>query len=284
MRKTWKMSREWSRQGYDMQKRRWNILTNDSSFAAVEAYKAARTNLLFTRKGEGCQTIVFTSTFPFEGKSITCVNTGITLAANGERVLLVDGDMRSPVLQSIFNVRAETGLSEILAGLTEQDNNNVLLNKTQYDNLFVLCSGHTPPNPAELLASKRMHLLLGILGKNFDYILIDTPPLSMVTDAAVLIPEVQGHIVVVRAGVTPMDALRNTILRLEQLNANIIGFILNDVEAKNGSYKYRYHNRYSKYSYARDYGRYGYGRAGGAAGDSAVRRGDAPAMTDDTHA
>lgn len=236
-----------------------HVLTDNSSFAVVEAYKAARTNLLFTRTGDGCQRIVFTSTFPHEGKSINCINTAITLAANGQRVLMIDADLRRPVLHSVFNISPDVGLSEILAGLTEQDTSKAMLHTTQHERLFLLPSGKTPPNAAELLSSKRMSSLLKMLGDTFDYVLIDTPPLGMVTDAAVLIPMVQGHVVVVRAGVTPMDKLRDTVLRLEQLQANVMGFILNDLDAKTGSYNYKYHHRYGEYEPANNIKQYAHG-------------------------
>lgn len=223
------------------------LLNRNSPFAAMEAYRAARTNLLFTRVGEGCQSIVITSTDLSEGKSISCANLALSMANNKKKVLIIDADLRCPVMHRIFNISNEIGLSEYLAGFQKADKpgDHALIVKSRYDNLSILPAGHIPPNPAELLASRRMSNLLETLSKTFDYILIDTPPIAIMTDAAVLSAAVQGYILVVRAGKTPLGALQNVVLHLQQLGANLLGFLLNDLNVKTGSYKY---SRYSKYS------------------------------------
>lgn len=238
---------------------RQKMLGKKSSFAAVEAYKSTRTNLLFIGDGEGCKKIVFTSTFVGEGKTTNCINLAITLAQNGQKVLLIDADMRRPTAKGVFEINTKEGLSEILAGLATWENepeDAPYIFRTKRRNLFVLHSGQIPPNPAELLASKQMKNLLKKCEREFDYILIDTPPILVVTDAAVLANMVDGYVLVVRAGHTHKESLSESVLRLEQLGANIIGFIINDVDPKLSSYKYssiRYKYGNSKYH------RYGYG-------------------------
>lgn len=231
----------------DVTKRNKALLGEESSFAVAEAYRSARTNLLFTRVGEGCQSIVVTSTQPSEGKSINCANLAATMAQNGKKVLIIDADLRCPVIHQIFNISNQNGLSEILAGINEGE--KLAFSSTEFQNLYVLPSGRIPPNPAELLSSKKMKELLDSLSKHFDYIMIDAPPLSVVTDAAVLSGFVQGFILVVRAGRVPVDDLRSVVGRLEQLGANILGFLLNDVDTSAGGAKYgRYKGRYGRYN------------------------------------
>ncbi|MEG2000545.1 MAG: CpsD/CapB family tyrosine-protein kinase [Evtepia sp.] len=233
---------------------RGKLLGEQSSFAANEAYKAARTNLMFTRNGEGCQTIAFTSTFPREGKTVTCCNLAISMSQNSQRVLIIDADMRKPMIANMFNIPNNLGLSEYLAGIRDPnlENNSLPFVPTQHPNLSVIPSGHIPPNPAELLASTRMKLLLEQAANYFDYIFIDTPPVSVVTDAAVLVKNVKGYVFVARAGVTLLEDLHDAVLKMDQVDANILGFMLNDLDSKSGSYKYTKSGSYKYKTYRRD--------------------------------
>lgn len=229
----------------DIDLRGESLLSEESSFAVVEAYRSARTNLLFTKVGEGCQKIVFTSTQPSEGKSINCANLAATVAQNGKRVLLIDADLRCPVIHQIFNLPNQSGLSETLAGMNEGE--KTPFSSTAFPNLYVMTAGRIPPNPAELLSSKRMPELLESLSERFDYIMIDTPPLSVVTDAAVLSGIVHGFILVVRAGHVPAEGVRTTVAKLERVGANILGFLLNDVGTSAGGYQYGRYKGYGRY-------------------------------------
>lgn len=244
---------------------RKNMLTKKSSFSVKEAYNSARTNLLFLKKDKGCQRLAFTSCYPSEGKTINCVNMAISLSQNKKRVLLIDCDMRRPRIRHMFNVPAAPGLSEYLAGIEEEPK---IRQAEEYENLWVLTAGKRPPNPAELLSSDAMVEMLDKLSADFDYILLDTPPVNVVTDAAVLKRAVHGYLMVVRAGMTQHDEVTSALSKLEQLEANVLGFILNDAFTQSGS-RYGRYGRYSRYARYRKYnysqsgdGKYGY-RYGG---------------------
>ena len=233
------------------------ILNAKSPFSVTEAYKTARTNLLFLRTEESCQTIAVTSTFESEGKTTNCVNLSITLAQAGLRTLLVDADFRRPMLDRIFGMRSVEGLSDYLACLTKEKTPEEALNlikPTEFERLSLFPAGHIPPNPAELLSSKRMEQLFTVLSARYDYIMIDTPPASVVTDATVLKNLINGYLIVVRAGQTPQDGLTECIMRMKQIDASILGILLNDVDAKSSYQKYSY--KYRKYGHYYKYGDY----------------------------
>lgn len=258
-----------------------NMLSADSSFSVTEAYKATRTNLQFLKFDNKCQRIAFTSCYPSEGKTINCVNIAISLSLTNKRVLIVDCDMRRPRVRHLFDLPASPGLSECLAGIEDTPT----VRTTEYENLFVLTAGKRPPNPAELLSSDRMGTLLQELSEQFDFILLDTPPVNVVTDAVVMKKNVHGYVMIVRAGMTQREEVKAALSKFEQLEANVIGFVLNDAYTqtgmrygKYGKYnkysKYGRYNRYRKYSkylkYGDSYYRYGYKygyRYGGKYGD-----------------
>ncbi len=236
------------------------LLSDDTPFAAKESYKSARTHLLYLAPGEQCKKIALTSAREHEGKSLTCINLAISMAQTGKKVLIIDADLRRPMMKSVFGLRDTQGLSEQLAGLAGiASSGQVFAVKTSFENLAVLPSGRVPPNPTELLSSPRLHEIIALLEKHFDYIFIDTPPIGAVTDTALLIPEVQGHIFVVRAGETKIENLKKAVFTMNQLGANILGFILNDFNPKESRRHYvygrydAYHGKYSKYNHY-DYG------------------------------
>jgi len=233
------------------------LLSDNTPFAARETYKSARTHLMYTCVGEsGCKKIAFTSAFEHEGKTLTCINLGISLGQAGKRVLIIDADMRRPMLNNVLELRESQGLSEQLAGIVRAEDTEagIFACKTIYENVAVLPAGHAPPNPVELLSSPSMNSILEVLEQHFDYILIDTPPIGEVTDTAVLIPVVHGHIFVVRAGKTRIEALRMSVDRMNQLGARILGFILNDYNPKKGLHGYKGYGKYYKNG---KYGNYG---------------------------
>lgn len=216
-------------------------LGSDSAFVVKEAYNSIRTNLLFTQKGEKCPIFVVTSPTANNGKTINSVNLAISYAQMGKKTLIIDSDMRNPTIHRMFNIPLKDGLSEILAGITD----SISVTSTDIENLSVLPSGQIPPNPAELLGSDRMNKLLDFVKEHFDCVFIDSPPVNIVTDATIFASNVTGYILIVKSGVTDREDIKYSVSTLEQVNANILGFILNDVPLKDGKYYSKYKNRYS---------------------------------------
>lgn len=205
----------------------------------AEACRAVRTNLLFSRPDNPPKSILVTSAAPGEGKSTTVVNLGVTLAAGGQRVLLVDTDLRRPRLHSIFGVSNERGLTNLIVG---DGTAETLVMKTEVPGLFLLPSGPIPPNPAELLGSAVFQAVAkGLIGA-FDKVLFDSPPVIAVTDPAVLSSSVDAVILVARAGGTARDLLATTRRRLADVRAPLLGVILNapDQGSQGTSYPYYY--------------------------------------------
>lgn len=223
------------------------LLTAETPFAIKEAYSAIRTNLMFTSRGETCPVYAVTSSGPSEGKTTNCVNLAVSFAQMEKRVLLIDADLRKPTVNKYFGVSCGDGLSEFLAGMQ----NEVNLRHTNIKNLAILTGGKCPPNPAELLSCSKMKELLDFFKQHFDCIFIDTPPVELVTDASVISEVVTGYIFVVKNGSSDRGTLKHSISILEYVNAKVIGFLLNDVNQKDGRYFKKYNNKY-KY-YKRDY-------------------------------
>ena len=229
-------------QGKGRKPNRGMMLNDKTDFSVIEGYKAARTNLMFLGGGEKCPVIGFTSSIPGEGKTTTCINMAITFAEAGFKTLLIDGDMRKVQLYHYFGVAAKPGLSEVLAGMEEL----MPIHETPYENLRLLTGGTIPPNPAELLMSRRMEELLGKLREEYDYIFIDAPPILAVTDAAALAPKVTGLVLVVRQDYTKTENIRLALEELNHVGAKMLGVVFNGFNVDTHSYKYKgdYHYRY----------------------------------------
>ncbi|MDD6603434.1 MAG: CpsD/CapB family tyrosine-protein kinase [Eubacteriales bacterium] len=224
------------------------ILNTESSFAVKEAYNSIRTNLMFTQKGEKCPVFVISSPTANNGKTINSINLAVSFAQIGKRTLLIDADMRNPTVHRMFSVPSKNGLSEILAGLTD----NISVTKTEIENLSILTAGKIPPNPAELLASPRMDKLLEFVRDRYDCVFIDTPPINLVTDCTVFAGKTTGYILIVKTDTTDIHDLKTSVANLNQIDAEILGFIINDVNSKKKKY-YSYYKRYS-YKYRYNYG------------------------------
>ena len=224
------------------------ILCADSPFVVKEAYNSIRTNLLFTQQGEKCPIFVVTSPTANNGKTINSINLAVSFAQIGKRTLLIDADMRNPTVHRMFSVPSKNGLSEILAGLTD----NISVTKTEIENLSILTAGKIPPNPAELLASPRMDKLLEFVRDRYDCVFIDTPPINLVTDCTVFAGKTTGYILIVKTDTTDIHDLKTSVANLNQIDAEILGFIINDVNSKKKKY-YSYYKRYS-YKYRYNYG------------------------------
>lgn len=221
------------------------ILCQNSPFAVKEAYNAIRTNLLFTQQGEKCPIFVVTSPTANNGKTINSINLAVSFAQMGKITLLIDADMRNPTIHRMFSISVKNGLSEILAGLTD----NISVSKTDVENLSVLTAGKIPPNPAELLSSARMDKLLEFVKEHYDCVFIDTPPINLVTDSTIFAQKVTGYIVIVKTDTTNTHDVKTTVTNIEQIDGNILGFILNDVNSE----KKKYYSYYRKYNYNYSY-------------------------------
>jgi capsular exopolysaccharide synthesis family protein len=215
----------------------------------AEAFRTVRTNITFAFAERQPKTIVFSSPMPGDGKTTTTSNLAITMAQQGLRVLLIDADLRRGVLHSAMGVPRQPGLSNLLvAGQSLQD----VVHSIEFADgvrLGFLATGTLPPNPAELLGSQRMRELLTEMESQFDAILIDSPPLNVVTDAAVLGTFTDGVIVVARAGVTTADSLRMSVDLLHHVRARVLGAVLNGIDFRRDShyyatYGYGYHYNY----------------------------------------
>jgi tyrosine-protein kinase Etk/Wzc len=206
-----------------------------------EAYRALRTNITFAGADTGNRVIVFTSALPGDGKSTTASNLALTLAQQGARTLLIDADLRKGSLHTLFGVRREPGLTQLLVGTSSLTESLQLIPTGDSGiPLSVLTSGPYPPNPTELLGSEKMRKLVAELRQQFDMIIFDTPPLALVTDAAILGTLADTTIVVARAGVTEKRALQDAASQLYQLGIHVSGTILNDFNPLPSKYGYGY--------------------------------------------
>jgi len=208
-----------------------------------EAYRSLRTQIQYSRSEKPVQTILVSSPGPGEGKSTSVTNLAITMAQMGSKTILVDSDLRRPVLHSLFDLKRDVGLSNYLVGRAEIEE---VIRPTSVDNLYLISCGILPPNPSELLGSKRMQELIQQLKSEYDYVLFDSPPLIAVTDAVVMAPWVDGVVLVLRSGKTDRDAAVRAFELLRNVKANVLGTLLNDVlpSYMYGSYYYYYYYYY----------------------------------------
>lgn len=226
------------------------LISDESRFDIKEAYNELRTNISFSIPKKGCKVICITSAVASEGKSTTSVNNAITFAKSGKRIILIDCDLRKPNVNKILKIDNKLGISDLLVSSCEV---NEVICKNVVENLDVIPSGSIPPNPVELLSSERMSEIIDELKNNYDYIFIDAPPVTVVTDPAIISKVCDGVIVTVRQGVVDRKILVDAVKKLEFVNAKIIGFVLNDVSStKHGYGSYKYSNKY-KYIYNYSY-------------------------------
>ena len=226
-----------------------NTLHKNLEFTALEQYKLIRANLDFTLpENEKCPIIGLTSSMRGEGKSTTAVNLAYVFAEKGSKVLLIDGDLRIPSIAKKLQINSTPGLADLLRGKSKElfGFQNYLL-----DNWFVLPSGDIPPNPSELLGSRRMENVLNQLREHFDYIIVDLPPVNLVSDAVAISKLISGMIVVIREEYTEKKELEKCIRQLKLSNVNVLGCVMNEAKSGNGNYgKYRKYRSYKSY---RDY-------------------------------
>ena len=214
------------------------VLSPESSFSMIEAFKAIRTNLIFSLASQNKRMVLLTSALPGEGKTTTSVNLALSMAQTGAKVLLIDADLRKPMVHKALNLKNDLGLSEVLGGFCK------LLKALKYEvaeNLDVLTSGAIPPNPAELLSSEAMMAFLDYCKENYDYIFFDTPPVNVVADALALAPLVSGVLLVVKEQKTLHPEFKKAIAGIEFSGTKILGIVLNASQSsiKKG-YRYKY--------------------------------------------
>ena len=232
-----------------------NSAENSLKFKVVESYKVLRANIMFSIIKSGCRSFVVSSSLPSEGKSTIAVNTAIALSQTDARVLLIDTDLRRPKINRFLGLPNTPGLSNYLIGMNSI---NEVLHKTTYPNLMVFCAGSRVPNPSELLASAQMETLLEQLKTKFDYIVIDSAPLNVVSDTYPIIKNTDGVLMVVYQNRSDYKELDKTMKSLEMVDCKVIGFVLNGVT--NSNRKGYYSNSYG-YGYGYGSG-YGYGTYG----------------------
>jgi capsular exopolysaccharide synthesis family protein len=211
-----------------------------------EAFRALRTNVLFSCADEGSRSLVITSTGPGEGKTMVAANLAIGFAQAGQRVILIDADMRRPRVHAMFRLTQEPGLSNLMVGHSTP---SASIRKSGVPGLWLLPAGRIPPNPAELLGSQRFKDFVRLLGEHFDSVIIDSPPIMAVTDAAIAASAATGIVFVVGAEMTSRYAARAAIEQLEKGRPTFLGAVLNRVELERNAYYY------SSY-YRREYGQY----------------------------
>lgn len=210
-------------------------------FQVTEAYKKARTNLVYSVIKKGCKKIIITSPYKSEGKTTTAVNVAIALAQQVDtRVLIIDCDLRRPTIHTFFDIKNDHGLANFLS---EECTLEEAITHTENDNLDIITYGAIPPNPSELLSSESMKLMVDELEKKYDYVLFDTPPVNMVIDVIPIIGLSDGVVMVTKHKDTTYPELNKAVDTLKRNNAKILGIIVNQIPTlettKGGYYLYR---------------------------------------------
>ncbi|MEL1134497.1 CpsD/CapB family tyrosine-protein kinase [Desulfitobacterium sp. THU1] len=221
-----------------------NSLMNleNSKSPISEAYRTLRTNIQFVSANSGVKKIMITSACPEEGKSFVVSNLAVCMAQSGKSVLVVDADLRKPTQHKLFEVENGEGLSVALMEVVAQKPDfKGYIRETAVPGVRVITAGPIPPNPAELLSSKSLKYLIGVLSEQFDVILFDTPPILAVTDAAILAQEVDGVVLVLTSSKVTKEQAKRAKELLDQVGAKILGAVLNKVKIKANEYYYDYH-------------------------------------------
>jgi len=217
-----------------------------------EAYRTLRTNITYSSADKPIKSVAITSSGPGEGKSTTVANLAIAFAQLRKKTLLIDTDLRKPILHNVFQIKRNPGLTEYLVG--DIDDFNSLVQETRIENLYLVPCGQIPPNPSELLGSNRMAELVAQLEQEWDIVIFDTPPLGVVTDAAMISAEIDAVVLVVRAGETTRAAVDRALDALSHVKAHLAGAVLNEAhpEKLGGKYGYYYSYYYYYYYYGED--------------------------------
>ncbi|TDM03843.1 CpsD/CapB family tyrosine-protein kinase [Macrococcus carouselicus] len=204
-----------------------------------EQYRTIRTNIIYSAIDHPVQKVIFTSAAPGAGKSTTAANVALAFAQTGKRTILIDADLRRPTIHYSFETTNNTGLSTLIVSDLSL---NEIVKKTSDENLDLIMAGPIPPNPAELLQSKKMQNLLILLAEHYDHIIIDTPPVLSVTDTSILSRFVDGVVLVTNVQANNRDELKKAKESLTNSKANIIGIVLNNKKINTNESYYYYYN------------------------------------------
>ena len=224
------------------EERTWEkrILSDESDFSLVENFNKIRTNIVFSMpKVDGSKVIAVTSSVPGEGKTTTTINLAITFAKTGAKVLIIDCDLRKSRVHRYMDLERDGGVSDVICGAKKLEE---VIKKGRGENLDVITSGVIPPNPAELLGSDGFTAILDELKSKYEYIFIDTPPITIVADANMIAERANGTIIITRRNVSTYNALDVTVENLRNTGTKLLGFILLDSEKKKNKY---YGNEYA---------------------------------------
>lgn len=217
----------------------YSLITLEQSKSPIsEAFRTLRTNVQFTSVDSKTKKIMVTSAGPREGKSSTVANLAVSIAQAGKTVLVIDADLRNPTQHKLFGVNNAEGLS---VALVQDQDYHLFIKETAVPGVTVLTGGPIPPNPAELVGSKRMKRLIEEVSTQYDMVLIDTPPIVAVTDAAILAQEVDGVILVLASGEVNRDFAQRAKELLDKVGAKILGAVLNKADMKTSEYYYYYY-------------------------------------------
>lgn len=217
------------------------IAYNDLKNPATEAYRVIRTSIQFAQAGKELKTLAVTSCTPNDGKSTTIANLAVVLTQAGKSVLLLDCDMRNPNVHKNFGLSNKLGLSSCISMGTALSD---AVQKTSIEGLYALTGGVIPPNPSELLGSEQMKNVLQRAKEQYDYVLIDTPPVMPVTDALIVSRFVDGMILVIASAEVKVEMARDVKNQLQHAGANILGVVLNKVRSEHHGYGYGYYYYY----------------------------------------
>ena len=228
------------------------LIHNDSRSSLAEAYRQLRTSILLSTAGHAPKSLLITSSLPSEGKTTTAINTAISLAQTGAKVLIIDADMRRPRLHSVFNISNAEGLSTILSSNSQDESVLDIIEYDEESRLNLLPSGPVPPNPAELIGSEQMANLLKTLQNNFTHVVVDSPPIASFTDGVLVASMVDGVILVVNSGRSSRQVVRRSRQLLLDIGAKIFGVVLNNVNLRSQDNYYYYQSYYHRDNYRQD--------------------------------
>ena len=226
------------------------LIHTDSRSSLAEAFRQLRTSILLSTAGHAPKSLLITSSLPAEGKTTTAINTAISLAQTGAKVLVIDADMRRPRLHNVFNISNASGLSTLLSSTLSEGEIEDTIKYDEASNLNLLPSGPVPPNPAELIGSEQMANLLKLMQKNFTHIVVDSPPIASFTDGVLIASMVDGVILVVHAGKSSRQVVRRSKQLLNEIGAKIRR--LNNANLRSQDNYYYYQSYYHRDNYRQD--------------------------------